>query len=68
MNNELVTGLFFNEPHQSMWIMYTELPPERIDSIDKEGYMELLKQFKQTKGARYDIYYLILCMSRSGHC
>ncbi|GIU36048.1 hypothetical protein TUM4644_37130 [Shewanella colwelliana] len=60
MTNELVTGLYFNELHHRMWIMYTELYPEPIDGIDKERYVGLLEQLRKTNGTRYDIYNLLL--------
>jgi hypothetical protein len=60
MINELVTGLYFDEPHHQMWIMYTQLYPERIDNIDKDLYVKLLEKLRETKGTRYDIYNLLL--------
>lgn len=59
MTNELVTGLYFNEAHQRMWIIYTELYPEAIDDIDKNRYLGLLEQLRKTNGTRYDIYNLL---------
>ncbi|GIU33081.1 hypothetical protein L2719_17555 [Shewanella schlegeliana] len=60
MINERVTGLYFNETIHSVWIMYTELYPERIDNIDKAQYMGLLTQLSKTNGTRYDLYQLLL--------
>ncbi|QYJ95940.1 hypothetical protein [Shewanella spartinae] len=60
MSNELVTGLYFNEHHHRMWILYTELYPECIEGIDKDRYVGLLEELRHTNGTRYDIYNLLL--------
>ncbi len=61
MDNELVTGLYFNELHHRMWIIYTELYPECVNDIDKDRYIQLLEQVKKTNGTRHDIYKLLSC-------
>lgn len=61
MRNERVTGLYFNEDDKLMWIMYTQIYPERISDIDREQYMALLQQLSKTNGMRYDLYKLLVC-------
>ncbi len=43
-----------------MWIMYTEMYPERIDGIDKDEYLALLENISKTNGTRYELYSLLL--------
>ncbi|EAS42976.1 hypothetical protein P3TCK_14213 [Photobacterium profundum 3TCK] len=40
--------------------MYTELYAKRIDGIDREQYMGLLKELSKTNGKRYDTDKLLL--------
>ncbi len=54
------TGLYFDEIPDRMLIMYTELYAKRIDGIDREQYMGLLKELSNTNGKRYDSYKLLL--------
>ena len=68
MKNEHVTGLYFNESNHRMWIMYTQLYPERIDGVDREQYMGLLKQLSKTNGTRYDLYQLLLFKRQAEPC
>lgn len=60
MQNEKITGLYFVEELQRMWIIYTLRHPEPIDGVDHETYMELLKKIKKTDGTRYDLYTYLL--------
>ena len=68
MTNEHVTGLYFNESNHRMWIMYTQLYPERIDGLDRKQYTRLLKQFSETNGTRYDLYQLLLFKRKAESC
>ncbi|WP_187148571.1 hypothetical protein [Shewanella piezotolerans] len=68
MTNEQVTGIYFNESNHRIWIMYTKLYPERIDDVDKEEYMGLLKQLSKTNGTRYDLYQLLLFKRQTEPC
>jgi len=68
MKNEQVTGLYFNESNHRMWIMYTQLYPERIDGVDRELYVGLLKQLSKTNGTRDDLYQLLLFKRQAEPC
>lgn len=54
--NECVTGLFYNEQRQCIWITYTWLYPECILNIDKSDYVRLLSNISEADRKRYDIY------------
>ncbi len=60
MVDEQVTGLFFVGNLHRMWILYTEMHPERIDGINKDEYLELLENISKTNGTRYELYSLLL--------
>ncbi len=60
MSNEKVTGLYFYEESNQMWVLYTKKSPEKIDGIDKLKFCKLLKLFTKTDRSRYQLYHLLL--------
>ena len=59
MLDEHVTGLYFVGKLHCMWIMYTEMHPERIDGINQDEYSDLLNNISKTNGTRYELYSLL---------
>ncbi|MGL5668053.1 MAG: hypothetical protein ACRDD9_18185 [Shewanella sp.] len=66
MQEEKITGLYFVEEQQRIWIIYTLRHPEPIDDVNHETYMELLEKIKKTDGTRYDLYAYLL--SKQNKC
>ena len=60
MVDEQVTGLYFIGKLHRVWIIYTEMHPERIDGINNDEYLDLLKNISKTNGTRYELYSLLL--------
>lgn len=66
MSDEKITGLYFIEKLQRIWITFTFRHPEPVDDIDHKTYMELLDKIKNSDGTRYDLYTYLL--SKQNKC
>lgn len=55
-----ITGLYFVEEQQRLWVIYTLKDPEPMDNVDYETYIYLLENIKNSARTRYDLHsYLV---------
>lgn len=54
-DEDRITGLYFVEEQQRLWVLYTFNDPEPINGVDYDTYIDLLNKIKMTARTRQDL-------------